>query len=227
MKERYVLCDTSSLISLTGSCLENALRFFQDNFNVRFFIPPSVEHEAVTRPLSLTVKIHNFSALRIQKLIDDGVLTIVDEDLKKETAEFMKLGNSVFYARGKPLRIFHKGELEMIALAQKLQIDSLLMDERTTRLLVEDPEVLRDHLQTEFKTSILVNRKNLSNFLSGLNHMNVIRTTELIYLAYTKGFFRNFGKIEKAAAEASLYSLKYAGCAVSFNELQEYEKLIG
>ncbi len=226
MKERYVLCDASSLISITSSCLDNTFKFFHDKFNVRFFIPQSVEYEAVTRPLSLKVKIHRFSALRIQKMINDGILEVVSENLEKETIGLMKLGNSVFYARGRPLNIFHKGETEMLALANKLEIDSLLMDERTTRILVEDPESLMNHLQNEFKTNILVNRKNLSRFISGLNNLDVIRSTEMIYLAYKNGFFSNYEGIEKEAAVAALYKLKYSGCAISFKELEEYEKMM-
>ena len=226
MKEKHVLADASSLISLTSSCLLDSLKFFHDKFGVRFFIPQSVEYESVTRPLSLNVKIHRFSALRIQKMINDGIIHVVEENLEKETRELMKTGNSVFYARGKPLNIFHKGEMEMIALAHKLDMGSLLMDERTTRILIEEPDALRTHLQHEFKTNILINRKNLSKFLSGLDHMDVVRSTELIYLAYKNGFFGNYGEIEPESAAAALYKLKYSGCAISFKELEEYEKLI-
>jgi len=226
MKKKYVLVDASSLISLTSSCLDNALEFFHDNFDVHFYAPQSVEYEAVTRPLNLKVKIHQFSALRIQKMIDNGILEVVPENLEKETKKLMALGNSIYYARGHSLNLFHKGEIEALALANKLEITSLLMDERSTRIIVEDPEAFRDHLQKEFKTNILVNKKHLSQFLGALKHTDVIRTTELVYFGYTNGFFSKFGKLENAAAVAALYKLKYAGCAISFKELEEYEKLI-
>ncbi len=226
MKEKYVLCDSSSLISLTSTCLLNSLTFFHNNYNVRFFIPQSVKHETITRPLSLKVKLHRFSALRIQKMINDGIITVVEENLEKETTELMSFGNRVFYSRGKPLTLFHRGEVEMIALATKLDMDSLLMDERTTRILIEEPEALRTHLHKEFKTNILINRKNLSKFLSGMHHMDVVRSTELVYLAYKKGFFSNYEGLEHSAITAALYKLKYSGCAIGFRELEEYEKLI-
>ena len=226
MKDKYVLCDASSLISFTSSCLDEMLKFFHTSFDVKFFIPQSVEYETVTHPLSLKTKIHCFSALRIQRMINDGILEVVSENLEKETERLMTLGNNVFYARGRPLVLFHKGETEMLALAHQLQIDSLLMDERTTRILVEDPESLRGHLQTEFKTNILINRKHLSQFISRLGHLDVIRSTELIYLAYKNGFFSKYGKIEREAAEAALYKLKYSGCAISFKELEKYGELM-
>ena len=226
MKNRYVLCDASSLISLTGSCLEGTIRFFHDNFGVRFLIPQSVEHEAITRPLSIEAKIHRFSALRIQNLINDGALEIVPETLKEETKELMELGNSIFYARGTPIRIVQTGETEMIALAKSLQIGSLLMDERTTRFLVEDPLLLHKHLEKEFRANIMVNKSSLSKFSAFSRGLEVIRSTELTYLAYEKGFFDNFEGMESSAAEAALYTLKYAGCAVTFRELKEYSGMM-
>ena len=226
MKSSYVLCDASSLISLTGSCLDNLLPFFLERFGVRFLIPKSVEYEAVTRPLSFKSKIHNFSALRIKDMIHDGVIEVVSENAEEETKALMKLGNNIFYARGRPVRLIHLGETEMLVLANRLQVPSLLMDERTTRILVEDPILLKGHLQKEFHTNIMVNKKHLLDFSSKIKDLDVIRSTELLYLAYENGFLRHFNDIEQEAAEAALYNLKYAGCAVSFNELKEYAKLM-
>lgn len=222
MKGKYILCDASSLISLTSSCLEHTLHFFHDNFGVKFFIPQSVEEEAVTRPLTLRSKIHTFSALRVRDMINDGIIEVVSEGMQPETKALMELGNKIFYARGKPVNIIHAGETEMLALAEKLQIDALLMDERTTRLLVEDPGSMRAHLQQEFGTTVMVNKKALSQFLSSISNTGVIRSTELLYLAYEKGFLDGFNGIAAEAAEAALYKLKFSGCAISFQELKEY-----
>lgn len=226
MKSSYVLCDASSLISLTGSCLDNLLPFFLERFGVRFLIPKSVEYEAVTRPLSFKSKIHNFSALRIKDLIQDEVIEVISENVEEETKALMKLGNNIFYARGRPVRLMHLGETEMLVLANRLDVTSILMDERTTRILVEDPLLMKDHLQKEFRTNIMVNKKHLLDFSSKVENLDVIRSTELLYLAYENGFLRHFKNLEKQAAEAALYNLKYSGCAVSFNELKEYAKLM-
>ena len=226
MKANYVLCDASSLISLTGSCLDNLLPFFQEKFGIRFLIPKSIEYEAVTRPLSFKSKVHNFSALRIKDMIHDSVIEVVSENAEEETKSLMKLGNNIFYARGRPVRLMHMGETEMLVLANRLQVSSLLMDERTTRILVEDPISMKKHLQQEFRANIMVNKKHLMDFSSKVKNLDVIRSTELLYLAYENGFLRHFNDIEKQAAEAALYNLKYAGCAVSFNELKQYAKLM-
>lgn len=222
MKGSYVICDSSSLISLTSSCLENLMYFFKDNFGTRFIMPKSVEHESVERPLSFKTKVHWFSALRIKDMINDGTMEIVSDGLKDETRELLQLGNKIFYARGKPVNILHLGETEMLALANKLNVDAVLMDERTTRVLVEEPLVLRDHLQEEFGTNIMVNKKALSDFSSKMREVSVMRSTELLYVAYEHGFLGNFEGIEAEAAEAALYKLKYSGCAISFRELEGY-----
>jgi predicted nucleic acid-binding protein len=226
MKGKYVLCDSSSLISLTDSCLDSLLYFFRDNFHVKFIIPKSVEHEAVTRPLSLRTKIYCFSALRIKDMINDGVVEVTSENAQGETQELMELGNSIFYARGKPIRLIHLGETEMLAIAKKLQVNSLLMDERTTRVLVENPVSLAKHFEKEFHTNIMVNKKNLSSFTEKVGHMDVIRSTEMVYLASQKEFFKTFGDLSSQAAEAALYKLKYSGCAVSFRELEQYARMM-
>jgi hypothetical protein len=226
VKKKYVLCDSSSLISLTGSCLDSLLYYFRDNFGTRFLIPPSVEYEAVARPLSLRTKIYCFSALRIKDMINDGVVEVLPEDAKSETKELMDIGNKIFYARGRPIRLIHLGETEMLAIARKLDVHSLLMDERTTRVLVENPVSLAKHFEKEFHTNVMVNKKNLSSFTQRVGRMDVIRTTELAYLASESGFFKNFGDLEPQAVEAALYKLKFSGCAISFRELEEYSRMM-
>ncbi|MBN2121984.1 hypothetical protein JW721_02920 [Candidatus Micrarchaeota archaeon] len=226
MKKRYVLCDSSSLISLSDSCLDSLLYFFRDNFGVKFIIPKSVEYESVTRPLTMRTKVYCFSAIRIQDMINDGVIEVIEADTEAETRKLMEAGNGIFYAHGKPLRILHIGETEMIALARKLEVNSLLMDERTTRVLLENPVSLAKHFQDEFHTNVMVNRQKLSEFSEHAGRMDIIRTTELVYIGAQQGFFHPFGKLEAQATEAALYKLKYSGCAVSFNELKEYEGLM-
>ncbi|MBD3398238.1 hypothetical protein GF412_03530 [Candidatus Micrarchaeota archaeon] len=226
MGEKYVLCDASSLISLTSSCLENLLAFFHERFSTRFIIPQSVRYEAVERPLSFKSKIHDFSALRIKDLIQDGIIDVVPGKEEEKTKKLMKLGNSIFFARGNPVKLIHLGETEMLVLSKKLQVNSLLMDERTTRMLVENPISMKNHLQEEFGTNVMVNKKNLLDFTAQLKGLDVIRSTELLYLAYENNFFKHFNKLEKQAAEAALFTLKYSGCAVSFGELKEYSKMI-
>ncbi|MFP3950321.1 MAG: hypothetical protein ACLFUZ_04510 [Candidatus Micrarchaeia archaeon] len=226
MKDNYILCDASSLISLTGSCLDSVIDFFHDKFRVKFVVPKSVEYEAVTHPLSLKTKIYCFSALRIQNLINKRAIDVVPEGKDDKTKELMKQGNHIYHAAGKSLRLLHKGETEMLVLSRELNIPYILMDERTTRFLIESPITLKKHLEDEFNTHVMVNKKSMMSFSDCVKGINVIRSTELVYTAYENGFFSRFGAKESEAAEAALYRLKYAGCAVSFADLKKYSKMI-
>ncbi len=222
MKDKYLLCDSSTLISLTGSCLEGLLYFFKDKYGVRTLIPRSVQRETVDTPLSLATKEYCFSAIRIKEMINDKVVEVVDQDVSAETKKIMDTANKVFYAHGSPITLMHLGETEMIALARKLEVNSILIDERTTRILIDDPTSLTQHLQDEFRTSIMVNRQSLAQLADLVRGMEVIRSTEVAFLGYEKGFFDHFDDLKKQATEAGLYKLKYAGCAISFKEIEEY-----
>jgi len=227
MKGKYLLCDSSSLISLTSACLDNLVYFFKDNLGVRFIIPQSVEEETVDRPLSLATKEYCFSAIRIKEMIKDGAIEVVREDVSEPTRKLMETANAVYYARGSPITLMHMGETEILALASRLEVNSILIDERTTRLFIEDPGSMALHLQDEFHTSVMVNKKNLSGFYEAVRGMDVIRSTELAYIGYEKGFFDRFNSIKKQAAEAALFRLKYSGCSISFKEISEYVGKMG
>ena len=222
MKEKYLLCDSSTLISLTASCLEGLIYFFKDKHGVHTMIPRSVQKETVDTPLSLATKEYCFSAIRIKEMINDGVVEVVNDDVSAETNKMMDIANKVFYAHGSPVTLMHTGETEMLALAKKLEVTSILIDERTTRILIDDPNSMTQHLQDEFRTSIMVNRQNLAQLAGIVRGMDVIRSTELAFVGYDKGFFDHFDALKNQAAEAALYKLKYAGCAISFKEIEQY-----
>jgi len=222
--EKYILCDSSSLISLTDTCLETILRFFHRS-NVLFIIPPSVEYEIITRPLKMTMKAYQFSAMRLKKLIEDEVLMKVEAETDAPAKEILELTNSIFFAKGKPLHMVDMGEAEMIALAKSLKIKTLLMDERTTRMLVEAPFEIKDHLEEELRVNVMVNSSHLQKFSDIVSGMRVIRSSELVAVAYEKGYFDNFGADKKKMLEAALYKTKFSGCSVRFDEIEEFMRI--
>ncbi|MCX6773326.1 MAG: hypothetical protein NTV88_06205 [Candidatus Micrarchaeota archaeon] len=215
-----MVCDSSALISLTDSCFVHTLYFLKNKFKGSFIIPPSVEYECVTHPMSM--KMHALHALRLKRAINDGIIDVVKLPEEKEVREIKWLANNLFYAGGTPLKLIQEGETEMLALAHELGIQNLLVDERTVRMLVEDPESLRIHLEEEFHRPITTNDENLSAFSRMTRGFRFFRSSELLLLAYEKGFFSDYGSLHKEAIEASLYKLKYAGCAIGFGEIAEY-----
>ncbi|MBU0591912.1 hypothetical protein KKF81_00895 [Candidatus Micrarchaeota archaeon] len=225
-KTKEVLCDAGVLISLTSACLDDLLRFFAENHGVRFIISPSVEEESVGRPIKSDLKKYLFSAIRIKDAIEDGIVVVVNADITSKAQKIMSLANNLFYIGGKPLHLIHYGESELIALSQELGINHILVDERTTRLLIESPFTLKKHLENEFKINVMVNKKNLTELSSEFFSLNPIRTSELVMLAYENGYFKRFEKLQKSAIKSALYKVKYAGCSIGFDEIDEYMRMI-
>lgn len=222
MKDHDILCDSGSLISLTSSCLDGLLYFFSEKYGVRFIIPPSVEYETVKRPIKSNLRKYLFSAIRIKNAIEDGVLNVVDADVTDKTRRLMNMANNMLYARGKPIRLIQQGETEMLALSEELGIDHILIDERTARMLIEAPFRLKEHLQDEFRVNVMINKKNLKELSSHISALKAIRSSELVMLAYEQGYFKTFENMEKRALEAALYSTKYSGCSIGFDEIGDY-----
>jgi len=222
VKNKDLVCDTSSFISLTSSCLLEILYFFAEKCKVRFIIPPGVEDEAILYPMSKGIKKYLFSAIRMKDAINDGVVTRVEKEGTVSEAELiMKLANNLFYMRGRPVTLIQRGESEMLALALELDVRNILVDERTTRLLIESPFKLKEHMEEEFGVNVMVNRRNMEELSKRIGNMNVIRSSELVILAYEYGFFNKYQNMEKAALEAALYRIKFAGCSISFEDIEQ------
>ena len=221
---RDILCDSSSFISLTESCLDRIYYFLHEKYGVRFIIPTGVEEEMINTPLSSRRKTHALSALKIKKMINDGVITKIETDktVEEQTRKVLHTTNNLFFVRGKPLTLVHYGEAEMIALASYLDIPGILIDERTTRLLIEAPFTVKNHFEKEFNVHVMMNKKNLTEFSDMTSKMYAIRSSELVILAYEHGYFDDFGKIKRDIIEAALRKTKFSGCSIRFDEIDEY-----
>jgi hypothetical protein len=185
-----------------------------------FLIPKSVEYECIIRPMKM--KEHAIYALRLKRAVADGVINVVDMDLSHEIEQVKWTANNMFFARGKPIHLIHEGEAEMLALANALDVKNLLIDERTTRLLVENPQLLQKHLEEEFHTSLDVNDKYVDEFARMTKNMSLFRSCEMLALAYEHGYFDDYRELKHDALEAALYRLKYSGCAVGMRDIEEY-----
>jgi len=112
--------------------------------------------------------------------------------------------------------------MEMIALSEHLGVKNILVDERTTRLISEAPFRYKEHLEKEFKVVVMLNKKNLLDIKKIVENMKIIRSSELLILAYEHGMFDNFNSMKKEFLEAGLYSLKYSGCSIQSFEIDKY-----
>lgn len=217
------VCDSSSLISLSETCNIDVLRFLKAG-GARFVIPPSVRDEIVTHPLK--VRRLAFSAMRLRKLIYDKILEVVElPNLESECQAILALANKVINVGGRPLTILQEGEVECLALMKLKGFKNLVVDEKTTRLLVESPQTLFNALIDEYSEEVSVDETVLAAFKKGLEGSSVIRSSELLAVSADKGFFKEYGSAARDALYASLYALQNAGCSISTAELDEYAAL--
>lgn len=223
---KVLIFDSSSLISLSMNGLLPELKRLKEHFNGKFIITKDVKYEVVDRPLK--IKRFEFEALRAKSFIEEKVLGLPDclevreEEINMKTSEIMDLANSMFVGRGKNVNMIHKGEASCLGLAKILDkkgIENVLcIDERTMRMLIEKPENLQKLLSKKLHINVRLKQSNFK-FFKGFK---VIRSCELIYIAFKKKLFR---WKSSNILDAVLWALKFKGCAVSRDEIEKIKKI--
>lgn len=225
--KKVLIFDSGTLISLSMSGLLYVLKRLKENFDGHFIIPEDVKKEVVDTPIQR--KRFELEALRVRELIKEGILEMPDaigidnKIVGRKGKEIMDMANLLLISRKKPLRIIQIGEASCLALSKLLSekgIENIIsIDERTTRILIEKPENLKELL--EKKLHIRIDVKN--NSFDYFKNFKVIRSTEILYVAWKKKLTEiNDGEL---LLDALLYAVKFKGCAVSFEEIEEIKKL--
>ena len=222
---KVVIFDTGTLITLSMNCLLDILVELKKSTDVKFIITRDVEYEGVKRPLN--VKKFKLGALRIKALIDNNVLEFPEslginkKDIDNLTKKILHDANSIFFDHERPIHIIDLGESSSLALSQLLRnkkIENIIaIDERTTRMLCERPENLKNLLERKLHKK-LKQRRNIDKEFS---KNKFIRSTELIYVAYKKGIVKK----DKELLDAMLYGAKFKGAAISGDEIRQIERL--
>ena len=223
---KVLLFDSSSLISLSINGLLEELKKLKKIFNGEFIITQEVKKEVIDTPLK--IKEYELEALKIQNLIDEGFLNmpnklgIQDKEITNLTNKFMELANTMFIGNGSEISLIQLGEASCLALSKILNENKiknvLVIDERTTRMLVEKPENLKELLGKKLHIQVKLKESNFKSFKG----FKIIRSAELMYLAYKKNLIEWKGK---EILDALLYALKFKGCAISIDEIEEIKKL--
>jgi hypothetical protein len=219
-----IAVDSSTLISLSQSCLIQVLDFLSEQIDGHFIVPPAVRHEIVVHPLH--VKRYAFSALRMNRLIQKGSVQVRDPPgLLSKSREIEHLANNLIFVHGKPLQLLQEGEIQCLALVCLGQAQGIAVDEKTTRLLVESPSTLLERVATEFDSGVGFNEKNLRAWYALLPKTTVMRSTELLAIAARRGYFAEYRPFEVEALQATLAAVRNAGCSLTENELEEYSTI--
>lgn len=225
--KKAIIFDASTLISLSMNGLIEELKELKKIFNGKFLIPHEVKTELIDNPI--TIKRFELEALRIKELIESKIielpesLNISKEEISELTKKYLSLANTIFESKKEEIKIIHLGEAACLALSKLLNekgIKNLLsIDERTTRMLIEKPENLKELLERKLHQKMFFKKDNFNHFKG----FKVIRSAELIYFAYKKDLVKV--KDGNLVLDALLYALKYKGCAISFEEIEEMKKI--
>ncbi len=213
-----IACDASSIITLSSNCLLWILKRFE---NIEFIMPPYVKKESVDIPISS--KRHGFDAMRNGNYINSA-LKVLDTDIELRD-KLLNLANSIFTSKNHNFKIVHRGEIDMIAVAKKHGIETLLVDEKNTRLLIEDVPRLKRMIEHRTGRKIEINQKVRETLANELKGLKIIRSSELVAEAVKMGVI-DWPYSKRQLLRSALYALKFKGCAITEGEIVELVNMV-
>ncbi len=224
-KMKVLIFDSGALINLSMNGLLYILESLKAKFNGKFIITKQVKYETIDRPIG--IQRFELGALMVQALLDSKVielpssLNVSVEEIDKRTKELVEAANHYIEWQKTPIKIVSDAEISCIALSKILNeknIENIIaIDERTTRLLSENPKGLEKLMSEKLHKRVEIASSN-SNLFKG---HKFIRSSEIVYVAYKKNLLNLKGK---KALEAVLFATKFKGSAISFEEISSLLK---
>ncbi len=225
---RAIILDSSTIISLALNNLLWILEPLKNRYQGEFYITESIKKEIIDRPF--LIKRFKLESIQISNELNKGTLKVyTEQDLTKEIQELNEVVNKIFLGKHNYLKIIDEGELTALVLAKKINAQAIVIDERTTRLLIESPASLNKLFKRKFNEDVKVEQKNLKRFKQIVGNIPIIRSVELSIAAYELGILDNYlpeknRQTKKDLLDALLWSMRFKGCAISEKEMQEILK---
>ncbi|MBS3075089.1 hypothetical protein J4429_01375 [Candidatus Pacearchaeota archaeon] len=219
---KYLIFDSGPIINFALNGMLPMLEKLRKEFRGEFLITKEVKNEIIDYPL--TIRKYELEAMQIKDLFDRNIIKHADitpeqvDLLREKREEIMSVANSIFRSKNDNIHLLDKGECATLALCSILKEPSLVVvDERTTRMLCENPENLRKLMEKKLHVSIKARREDYEFF----KKFKIIRSAELALIACKRDLFdiKN-----PRILEAVLYGLKYKGCSISEQEINEIKK---
>lgn len=225
---KSLIFDAGPVISLAMNNLLWILEPLKKKFGGKFYITEAVRKEIVDRPLE--TKKFKFEAIQVEKLIENGVLEVIDNDfIREKTPSLLNTANEIFKAYGNYIKIVHYAEISVIAASISLNASAIVIDEKTTRFLMENPKVIVEILKKTLHTPISISESNLKEFNAIVKDVKAIRSIELVTMAYEHGLLDNYitklPDARKNLLESVLWGVKLNGCAVSKEEIGQIVRI--
>jgi hypothetical protein len=224
-----IFFDAGPIISITMNHLLNFSPDIKRCYGGDFFITPGVKKELVDNPSN--IKRFKLEALQTLHFIDNGTFKVKRvKGVRDLTFKILNLANSCFkFENGDHLKIVHFAEAESVASAIILKSDAVVIDEKTMRLLIEDPSKLCKILSGKMHRKVIIDSPNLKRLSSFFKSIKIIRSVELVSVAFELGVFDELISNTSGAREnfldALLWGIKLEGCAVSEKEIRIISKL--
>ncbi|MDO8510913.1 MAG: hypothetical protein Q7S55_01990 [Nanoarchaeota archaeon] len=220
--------DTGPIITLVMSRLVWILPELKKKYGGKFYITPSVKRELITRPMD--IKRFEFEALQALKLIKDGVLEVYENVPQKEVLRLHALANSSFQIDNKNMEVVQSGEIESVVCALQAGAEAMVMDERTMRLFIENNKEMKALLERRFNKPVTADAEKAKQFSKELGNIKIIRSIELIGVAYKMGLLDSYIPEQKngreVLVEAALWNTKFNGAAVTEHEVEEIKEYL-
>ncbi len=216
-----IVFDSGVIISFSETCFLPLFKDLKENMG-DFVITKNVKFECIDKVKD--VMRFKLSSARIEEDISTHIFDVYNGDkaLDETTNKIMYLTNNMFYVRGNPIKIIQIGEAESLALLGLTDASFLAVDERTTRMLIEQPHALLDIFKRKYNTGkVHIDEQKYIRFREIIGNVNLIRSVDLLVYAYKKGLLSPIFK-DKQNLKGALYALKFKGCSVSFEEINEY-----
>lgn len=225
-----LIFDAGPIISLTMNNLLWLLEPLRLRYGGFFIIPEAVRVELIDQ--ALQSKKFKFEALQTRQYIMNGTLRVLKKkEVSDEAIRLRKLANSAFSVRGQNVKIVHKGEMGVLAAAKLQGADAVVIDERITRELIEHPEHIAKIMRNRMHTQVNTNQSVLRQLKDELKGLRVIRSFELVAIAFELGlldkYIQSKPELRKTLLESVLWGVKLNGCAVSDREIRQILKLEG
>ena len=222
---KFLVFDAGPIISLTMNGLLPVIERLKSVFDGEFIITPAVKREVIDKPLK--IKKYELEGLKVKDLMDKGVFSpssrlISNEKLAKETSRVMKIANSSIRdpSSGEKINLIHEGEASCLAFCNLVNCPGVIViDERTTRMLIESPKNLKRLMERKLHAILELQESLLDN----LKNFKVIRSAELLYIAYKKDLIGL--KKDKTLLDALMYGVKAKGAAISSKEINSIKAL--
>ena len=225
---KNIVFDSGPIINLALNDLLPIIEQLRKQYNGNFLIPYGVKDEIINRPLAGTK--FKFEALRTLYHIKKGTIKIIDDkEIENLSKEFAITVNQCFRKNGKSIDILHKGEAEAIMLAKKLNADAVVIDETTARLIIENPEYYKHKLEHKLRAKITVDQKKLEKIKKMTEGLHIIRSTEIMLVAYKLGLMDKYlpdriPNARETLLSSILWALKLNGCAITEKEIKRIVK---